>query len=234
MTRRPSRPRPGGSIVNLIPGPGVGGGFGPGMADEPEFHTLYDEAFIIRGKLRVEHARMRLTELHITAAADDAEVTATLLREVSLAELVQVAKGLVAREARFWTPEGQREAVEDAGGEARERVLSDDLVREARRRIKLASARQQRGAARGRGDAFYRRIAVDLVELVESGKPTPGGVLETLARIEAQRMHLSEVPVQTVRTWLRVAREKQFLAPGERGRLVALPGPLLYAEGGDR
>ena len=73
-----------------------------------------------------------------------------------------------------------------------------------------------------------------MAKVDRAGREPERRVIGSPVRIEAQRMRLPEVPVQTLRTWLRIARERQFLAPGERGRLVAIPGPLLYAEEGDR
>lgn len=242
-----------------LTGRGPGAELGSAMSQTPGFVSASpDGVYAITGRFSVEESRVRVVELSVMVRPghDDAEVTPSLLRSLGLSAIVQEARRVLAREARFWTPEGQAEAAaaeaspgpDDPSGRGRydpdtdlwswyestPQALSDDVIKEARRRIKLASQRAVQGAARGRGDAFYRRIALDLVELVESGRPTPGGVLETLARIEAQRMRLPEVPVQTLRTWLRIARERQFLAPGERGRLVAIPGPLLYAEEGDR
>ena len=195
--------------------------------DTPQFRTWVGELrvdgafFVHRGE-----GRMSLIQLHLECRTPFTEITPTLIRNLDLAEFVRASKAAIAEQASYFTPEKQTAL----GNEADLHMLSERTIKRARARIKAASraGRVPSGAARGRGDAFYRRVALDLIELVESGRDRPGGVLEALAAVEARRLHLSEVPVQTLRTWLRIARQKQFLAPGERGRLVAIPGPLLY------
>lgn len=163
--------------------------------------------------------RMLLLELRI-ATTPPSEINSMVLRRPELAAFRDECLALYGRIAR----------------DIREKsTLSPDLdpevkatiERRMRARIKAASRKAIRGQSQTRGDAFYRRIALDFIELVESGKPTPGGVLETLADLEAERLGM-QVPVQTLRTWLSVARTRGFLAPATPGRLSAAPGPKLY------
>jgi hypothetical protein len=179
--------------------------------------------FAVEGEFLVDTdesaGHVRLVELTISTWG--AEITPTALRELQLSRFIQAAKGEIVRKADEFL------AVTDAD-EHLDEAVRGAIEKKLRARIKAMSRKPMSGGAQGRGAAFYRRIALDLIELVESGKPTPGGVLETLARIESDRLRLPDVPVQTLRTWLRVAREKQFLAPGERGRLLAIAGPRLY------
>lgn len=181
------------------------------------FDVLY-----VGGELHIgADDRMRLVDLRISCSDPDAtDITSTLLRELELSKIVQAAKTAVARRAEEHLRAVSTGDIPDA--------IKADAEKLLRARIKAVSRRPSpRGAARGLGDAHYRRVALDLIELVESGKPTPNGVLVTLARLEAARLH-RPVDVQTVRTWIRIARDRRFLAPGERGRLLVAPGPRLY------
>ncbi|WP_375492009.1 hypothetical protein [uncultured Jatrophihabitans sp.] len=173
--------------------------------------------YIIRGVLRDDGDRYRLVEFGMSAVeftAPEVEITSTALRQVELAKFADAGRQIVVMHGEH-----------DLGRDTDDRGQPTDVAA-ARRRIKAAS-RSSRSGGSDRGDAFYRRVALDLIELVESGRPTPGGVLETLADVEAKRLG-HEVPVQTLRTWIRLARERKFLAPSTRGRMSAEPGARLY------
>ena len=169
--------------------------------------------YFIAGVLRDDGDRYRLVEFTVRVNEHDSptkEVSATVLRQVELAKFADAGRQIIAMH-------GEAESGRDLD------------VDEARRRIKAAT-RKGRSGGSDRGDVFYRRVALDLIELVESGKPTPDGVLATLAKIEGARLGY-EVPVQTLRTWIRIARERKFLAASTRGRMNAEPGARLYREG---
>jgi hypothetical protein len=105
------------------------------------------------------------------------------------------------------------------------------VVSEAdRRRAKEAAARAAKQPLRRRGragypDEHYRRIALRYIELVQEHGSK--GVLVRIAEEESRRRGY-RVAHATVRDWVRGARERGFLAPGERGRATPLPGPRLY------
>lgn len=203
-------------------------GIGQGLAERPQFHAQFGDDYTIYGSLAEREGVMRLVEFRVVATGEAAEVTPTLLREIEVAKFASAGRQLVASSMSYFTPEYQSQLAREYGLTEPPRDDSwDQLVAIARRRVKAASRKATPGGS-GRGDAFYRRIALDLIELVESGRPTPGGVLQELARFEADRLHQAEVPIETLRTWIRIARQREFLAPGQRGRMNAEPGRLLY------
>lgn len=101
-------------------------------------------------------------------------------------------------------------------------VDTDPGAPEATRRA-IAPGSQTAPPRRGRPslpDEHYERIARRYLELLDTGLTR--GILQRLAEEENR-------PVQTVRTWVNVARSDryQYLTPGESGRAGAMPGPGL-------
>jgi hypothetical protein len=92
------------------------------------------------------------------------------------------------------------------------------------KRVTQAAAKQP--LRRGRGGFpvdHYRRIALRALEISEEGHRD---VVKELAAREGK-------PYQTIRDWVRRARELKFLGPTQRGRSQWFPGPNLYRKEGD-
>lgn len=103
------------------------------------------------------------------------------------------------------------------------KVQAQDIDR-ARRLTKAASIEQLKRGRTGYPDDHYRRIALAYLDLLAMGNRR--GILNKLAEQETNRL-ARYVPRETVRTWVRRARELQFLTAGEPGRAGAEPGPRL-------
>lgn len=198
---------------------------GSGLVDKPRFMANLGDDFAIEGTLAEDGERMKLVELVVAALGKDAEVTSSTLRDIELLKFVNAGRALVTESARFWTPEALAEVEERYGIEVQ--GPGPEVVRAARKRIKQAARRTPR--SRGLGDDHYRRVALAAIELSERRVKPEGGILEALKVAESKRLG-RDIPIETVRTWLKVARDRKFLAPGERGRASFFAGSELYAK----
>ncbi|MFI0354485.1 hypothetical protein [Actinomadura sp. 9N407] len=154
----------------------------------------------VRVKL-TDTGRFKITDLYMHGA----EVSAEALRAVSVSRL----------EAAINAPTSQEKGALDAwaqGGKGHQ--ADDDLTLPAlrERAVKVAERQQRRARKLGRPtgenpDQFYREVAFAYSELAR----TTRAPAKTLAEE-------SEVPTTTVHRWVREARQRGFLPPGEKGR----------------
>lgn len=160
----------------------------------------------IVAELIVEHFR-------IDEDGARAEVTGTLLRDLSLATIRDDALAKLP-----WIQLGREAMAEDDSW-----GVTAEEVEQARRAAREA-AKRKRGRP-GHPDEHYRRIALRYLELVERHR----NVLVVLAAEESERLG-RKVPRETVRDWVRKATEPErgYLAPGKPGRAEVRPGPNLY------
>jgi hypothetical protein len=74
---------------------------------------------------------------------------------------------------------------------------------------------------------LIRRVALEYLALFESG--VTRGILDRLAEQESERLG-RPVARETVRDWVRRARELQYPSEGVPGKAYAVAGPRLIAE----
>lgn len=198
---------------------------GNGLANEPEFIANFGD-YDLHGRLAARGDTFKLVSLHVSTSDEAAEVTGATLRSIEVAKLVHAARALVARAAEFWTPASRREIEREHG--VTMRPLPKEVVQAVERQIRRAASKPLRRGSAGYGDDHYRRIALAYLRALEAGRTR--GVLAQIAADESRRLG-REVPVETVRTWVKIARDRQFLTAGEPGRAGAMPGPRLYHRG---
>jgi hypothetical protein len=138
-------------------------------------------------------------------AVDDGALTAPMLRAIPFGALATAARGWRTENVHWVTDGVSEDLVAEAGsGEPvppgfHEQVI--ERVREARER--LSNPRRA-----GRGDRYYAALAVAYENWVPTGRP-----LETLAEDLGPGL-----PLTTLRSQLREARERGLLEPKEPGR----------------
>ncbi len=104
-------------------------------------------------------------------------------------------------------------------------VLTPGQLAEVRRDAKrLAKSTPPKPGPKGFGEAYYRRLALEYLEL----QPKIGrGIRIELADRETKRQNQPVTPLN-IRDALNKATELGFLAKGTRGRAGRMPGPNLY------
>jgi len=161
-----------------------------------------------------QDGRLILTNLNFTSPGG---VDGKLMRKLKLADLMSEFR------TRLLEMDGKAYAPVDPAAAKREAAR---LVKEAVRNSSLAALAEESKPARGRRgypDDHYERIARRYLQLVNDERVTRG----VLARIADEEGR----PVETVRTWIYQARQRDFLTRrGEVGRAGALPGPRLLAQ----
>lgn len=98
------------------------------------------------------------------------------------------------------------------------------LRKEAERMVESTPPRPGR---KGFGTAFYRRLALEYLELQSDG--VSRGIRVALADRESARQGKT-ITTDAIRDALHKATELGFLLPGTRGRAGRLPGPNLYVD----
>jgi hypothetical protein len=93
------------------------------------------------------------------------------------------------------------------------------------RQVARAAKQTRRVGRRGKGEAFYRGIALEALELYDEGKGSRT-VLSDLAAKHGRGY-------STMRDWIAKARDLGFLAPAQKGRQQWLAGPALKEDGED-
>jgi hypothetical protein len=165
------------------------------------------------------------------------EVTARDLRAIPLAQFLAQAQAAAQRMV---------DAAEPLGGDAEDAAARADLAglpswwveagqrrAEAAEELRLLADRRRRrehlsGSARGRGEEFYRWVALVYLDEVRGGNRRR--LHEAIAeRAVKERGEQDVVKRETVRDWIRRARKLEFLGEGEQGRVTAREGRLLRA-----
>lgn len=149
-------------------------------------------------------------------AEDAAGVTTTDLRNVPLGRWLAYAHSWVTR------PGGAALVAHQA---AQFQGTAADRKRLRREALRIAESTAPKPGPKGLGEKYYRRLALDYLDLQAAGKGR--GIRGELARRETARQ---ERPVSdlNIRDHLTRATSLGFLAPGTPGRTGRLPGANLY------
>ena len=143
------------------------------------------------------------------------EVTPALLRAVSLALIVARAQAALRS-----APESVELADELGISQA-----SDVARREAERAAKIAlSVGRKKGGRPSYPDSHYEWLARQYLALYDAG--VGRGIRNQLAHLASERLG-RPIPTNTIRDWIRRARELGFLEGATQGRAGARPGPNL-------
>lgn len=155
-------------------------------------------------------------------------VADTLRRDVSPSSAVAAANQAMSEEAQSLEAAGQ----DDYPDESAKKALRLLLQRHFERR----STREPQPPAPGTGrprlpDEFLAAVAVAYIEECQGGR----GVLKRVgARVAGLRgLRPKDVPDQTTKDWVRLARQREFLGPApKQGARGGTPGPRLadYAQ----
>ncbi len=144
-------------------------------------------------------------------------VTSADLRAISPDALLRAAQqsagdlsGETENAVDWWIEQGQ---------------LRDQAAIELRRLADRRRRREQRiGRGRGRGDEFYKWVALEYVQaLAEDSRR----IHEVIAE-HAQQTQGLDVGRETVRDWIKRARELGFLTAGQQGRAGGELGPRFF------
>jgi hypothetical protein len=166
-------------------------------------HIIDGEPWLIRGKLQsAEAGPPILTRLSVEHYDTDVEVTGHVLRGLPAGE--------IRRKALEWLR--PQLTIKTVLGATPAQKRWAKRVTEQAKRAPLKRGRQ------GYPDNHYRRIAIRCVELHNAGTHNVTGTLA---------LELGK-PYQTVRDWIRTARQRGFLMPGRQGATDFRPGPNLY------
>lgn len=165
------------------------------------------QLWLVRGNFRVKGSEpLRLTQLSIEHLLDPmAEVTSVVVHGLQVARLRDRVAAYLAIAAEpiallSGTPKAKRRGRQVAG----------------------AAKQARRVGRRGKGETFYRRVALEALELYDEG--------------EGSRTVISDLAAKhgrgysTIRDWIAKARELGFLAPAQKGRQQWLAGPALNQE----
>lgn len=162
------------------------------------------QLWLVRGTFRVKGSEpLRLTQLSIEHLLDPmAEVTSVVVHGLQVARLRDRVAAYLAIAAEpvallVGTPKAKRRG----------------------RQIARAAKQARRVGRRGKGEAFYRRIALEALKLYDEGKGSRT-VISDLAAGHGRGY-------STIRDWIAKARELGFLAPARKGHQQWLPGPAL-------
>ena len=166
-----------------------------------------ERPWLVRGRIEVQGGLGRVRQLTVEPWEHDLEVTGVVLRRIGVADLRDRALAHMRDRVR----------IEEALPGLRELLRPAAPLRPF---VAEATARRPRGR-RGRTDAHYRDIAIAYLEVYESG--VSRGILDELAARYGR-------PRETIRDWVRRARELGFLTTGTQGRAGAEPGPRLLSE----
>ena len=183
--------------------------------------------FVVNFWLAERDGVLGLVRLDIATAGGTGTIGSAALRSIELSKMIAAARALLAREVRdLALPEGAEPppgwywVFGSRGGSVR----AEDIER-ARRHARAAGRRPLKRGRAGYPDDHYRGVALAYLDLLDKG--ITRGILAALAERESKRLG-RPVPVETARTWVNVARKRQFLTEGENGRAGAMPGPKLY------
>jgi hypothetical protein len=170
---------------------------------------------VVDRRLVVTHLEIQLLEHHRASGGEfpAAGITGAVLRDIRLEELAQQVKQRLIEQPKALDQLRQRGIV--ALPEA------DRLIRENARR---AARTQLRKGRAGYPEDFYRGVALRYLEIAASQNR---GVIPQLATEYGRRLK-REIPRDTVKSWLRKARELGLLEFDGQGRSGARPGPQLY------
>lgn len=135
-------------------------------------------------------------------------INASVLRSIRTGELVAKVRAHILREPEWieW-----REGLGIA--------VSPEDAETARRAADAVKATPLRRGSRGYPDDHYRGVALEYLRLQAEGRSK--GLLIDMAETYGR-------PRETIRDWVRGARERGFLSGGVRGKVGAEPGPNLY------
>ncbi|MEV7054099.1 hypothetical protein AB0N95_01340 [Streptomyces microflavus] len=183
----------------------------PPTADEEEARTrrfsyVSDAGWRATGVVAAGRANPGIRVLELQATPPSADVTAALLRRVSIGALLADIQQELARE------DARRLGV--ASMDEVPHYTSDDLDQSGDKPIELPLPD---GYVR-MSDTLLRRVAEEYLK--EAGPGSPPRPWERMAVTFGR-------PPETVRTWVSRARKAGWLAAGVRGRLSAGPGPRM-------
>ncbi|MGD0984479.1 MAG: hypothetical protein ABSA65_11785 [Acidimicrobiales bacterium] len=124
--------------------------------------------------------------------------------------------------------DGIAEWLADEGGVPTHSMDAKELRRLRRVAKDMAESTTPRPGPKGFGENFYRRLALDYLEL--QGKGVSRGIRWVLAEQENRRQKRDDIDDRTVRDWLTKATRLGFLSAGSPGRAGRRPGPNLYED----
>jgi hypothetical protein len=176
----------------------------------PSKSASQEEPWLIRAVLRAAvDSPLTLTRLSVEHFfRPDVEVTGHVLHLIPVAE--------IRNRAQAWLR--AKEITLSAFAEAGEKVSAADR-RWARMVAAEAGKLPLNRGRKGYPADHYRRIALRAIDLFNVERRRD--VLKALASEE-------ERPYQTIREWIRQARDRGLLAPSKQGRTDFRPGPNLY------
>jgi hypothetical protein len=191
---------------------------------------MYDP-WRVTGTVRVEAARLVITRLTIEPQPswqspsgrilkqDEMDavgngVTSSLLRSIQVGRLISALRAELQRH-----PEAVARMAQALAALGADTPSVDPEYLDVARRVAQAVPGPPKRGPHGRGDDFYRQVALLYLELQSAGWGR--GILGEIARLEDR-------PRETVSTWVRQARKRGFLTAGTPGRAGAEPGPRLH------
>lgn len=173
------------------------------------------EPWQVRGVLRTTPhgiALVRVTVEHLTDP--DREVTKEVLLRIPVATIRAQALAKIVKRPDYL------EAFASSS-----LPLPGEWLSEAREHAENAASEVLRRGNVGYPDAHYKRIALRYLELRSEGHRDP---IQIIAAEETTHLGRA-VPPQTVRTWLRGAQKREWLAKSRRGIAGLEPGPKVRA-----
>jgi hypothetical protein len=176
-----------------------------------------DAGLHVGGTAATFPAPYRITRLEITPAEGDAEITAGVMKHVSLGAITASLNSLLNMERAEQALEQARQNLDSLP------AATSDLIRDAVDQAQPAPAQPRRhhGGREPLTDDHLRDVAVTYLEETGPGKPK-----KPLERMAAKY----DKPEETVRTWVARARKAGWLGPAMKGRAGSEPGPRLLAE----
>lgn len=201
--------------------------------------AVHPDPWQITGTVRIVQGRVVITELTVgpnpqwqdtdageivhqdhASLPEAGGVTSATLRAIHLGPLLQGIRAqlLAEPEAAQRFADQLRQAALDQGVDLD--GPSDEYLAAATQAAERIGDPPKRGR-KGYGDDFYRDVARTYLSLL--GQGWTKGILNEMAR-------LADRPRDTIATWVREARKREFLTPGTPGRAGAEPGPKLETD----
>jgi hypothetical protein len=154
---------------------------------------------------------------------EDASIDRAALRSIRPDEVVRRVLGVIRVERGLLRAADEHAATGSGKGTWNLIGTALPLVKDAGTSRVIVAAGKQRGRP-SKGEAFYEQIARAWIELHEHGH---GRAAAKLLAAEYERRTGQSVTPATVRSWVKRARDRGFLAPTTSGSPRALPGPRL-------
>ena len=202
------------------------------VPEQPQFMADFG-TFVVNFWLAERDGVLGLVRVDIATSGGTGTIGSETLRDVEVSKMTTAARALLAHAVRDLVlpegaepPPGWYAIFAGRGGSVR----PEDIER-ARRHARAAGRRPLKRGRAGYPDDHYRAVAFGYLDLL--GKGVTRGILPALAERESKRLG-RHVAVETVRTWVNIARKREFLTGGENGKAGAMAGPRLGIREGER